>query len=161
MTHGATGMALRRVNVRVAFALLVALPSGHSFTCHLHHNTKGRAMTVIYLGEPTGPRLRSLSRSQEEALDRWLTNALRNPPSKRDPLPVGYTRALSALAKRRGITLRFNGDRLRVRGEVILGKNLPGCVGGSKRRVVVTDSREAVSRAGNRVEPWNMREWRE
>ncbi|UJQ87054.1 hypothetical protein SEA_VETRIX_46 [Mycobacterium phage Vetrix] len=121
-------------------------------------------MTVIYLGEPTGPRLRSLSRTKERELDAWLTSALKNPPKKRDQIPsdlAEYTRALSALAKRRGIRFHFNGDRMRVRGEVVLGKNLPGCVGGSKRKVTVTDERSAVTKAGQRVEPWNMRDWRE
>lgn len=118
-------------------------------------------MTVIYLGEPTGPRLRNLTRTQEQNLDRWLTHALRNPPSKRDPLPVEYTRALSALAKRRGIQFFFNGDRMRVRGEAVLGKNLPGCVGGSKRKVIVTDERELVSRAGQSIAPYHEREWRD
>ncbi|QFG14283.1 hypothetical protein PBI_TOURACH_45 [Mycobacterium phage Tourach] len=120
-------------------------------------------MTVIYLGEPTGPRLRSLTRTKEQELDAWLTSALKNPPKKRD-LPsdlADFTRALSALAKRRGIQFHFNGDRMRVRGEVVFGRNIPGCVGGSKRKVTAGNEREAFTKHGQRVEPWNMRDWRE
>ncbi|WZB38334.1 hypothetical protein SEA_BAZZLE_46 [Mycobacterium phage Bazzle] len=118
-------------------------------------------MTVIYLGEPTGPRLRCLSRSKERELDEWLTDTIKHGGPRDHDVPVDYTRALSALAKRRGIQFHFNGDRMRVRGEVVLGQNLPGCVGGSKRKVTVTDERSAVTKLGNRVEPWNMRDWRE
>ncbi|ADL71009.1 hypothetical protein SEQ_HALENA_44 [Mycobacterium phage Halena] len=118
-------------------------------------------MTVIYLGEPTGPRLRKLSLEQEKALDNWLTNALKNPPSKRDPLPVDFTRALSALAKRRGIRFYFNGDQMRVRGEIVLGKNVPGCIGGTKRKVVARDERQAVAKAGPKVAPYHERPWRD
>lgn len=117
-------------------------------------------MEPIYLGEPTGPRLRQLSRGQEALLNAWLTSAMTVKPRRREPLPVDFTRALGALAKRRGIPFRFNGDRMRVRGEVVLGKNLPGCVGGSKRRVVVCDERGLVAKAGRKVEPWNDRPWR-
>jgi hypothetical protein len=114
-------------------------------------------MSVIYLGEPTGPRLRALPLSKARELDDWLTRALVNPPSKRE-LPVDYTRALSTLAKRRGITFHFNSDRMRVRGEVVLGKNLPGCVGGSKRKVTVTDERTLVGQA---IAPYHERDWRD
>ncbi|OYN81704.1 hypothetical protein CG716_04935 [Mycolicibacterium sphagni] len=118
-------------------------------------------MTSIYLGEPTGPRLRDLSRSQEEALNDWLTMALIAPPSKRDELPVDYTRALSSLAKRRGIRFFFNSDRMRVRGEHVLGKNLPGCVGGSKRKVTQRDYSQVVAKSGPKVAPYHERDWRD
>ena len=116
---------------------------------------------MIYLGRPTGPRLRDLSRAQEKALNDWLTLALVAPPGKREDLPVDYTRALSALAKRRGIRFFFNGDTMRVRGEAVLGKNLPGCVGGSHRRVVARDERQDVSKAGRKVGPYHERPWRD
>ncbi|AXH67852.1 hypothetical protein J4T99_gp046 [Mycobacterium phage Bromden] len=135
-------------------------------------------MTVIYLGEPTGPRLRDLSRSQEKALNDWLTMALVAPPRKREEVPVDFTRALSALAKRRGIRFHFNSDRMRVRGEAVLGKNMPGCVGGSKRKVTVTNERELATKAqpairvkarsggfvtggGEGVAPYHDRDWRD
>ena len=116
-------------------------------------------MSAIYLGEPTGPRLRALPQSQAKELNDWLTRALEHGPSKRDPLPLDYTRALSALAKRRGITFHFNSDRMRVRGEAILGKNLPGCVGGSKRKVIVTDERSTL--VGQAVAPYHEKPWRD
>ncbi|ALA48461.1 hypothetical protein AVU99_gp043 [Mycobacterium phage Lolly9] len=117
---------------------------------------------VIYLGEPTGPRLRSLSLAKTRELDAWLTNAMSYGASKHDKdLPVDYTRALSTLAQRRGIRFHFNGDRMRVPGEVPLGSNIPGCVGGSKRKITVTDERAIASKHGQAVEPWNMRDWRE
>ncbi len=115
-------------------------------------------MTVIYLGRPTGPRLRDLSRTQEDDLNAWLTAALIDPPRKGEPVPVEYTRALGALARRRGISFFFNGDEMRIRGEAILGRNIPGCVGGSKRKVRVTDPRGVV---GQKVEPYHEMAWRD
>lgn len=116
-------------------------------------------MAVINLGSPAGPRLRDLTYEQEKSLNAWLTLALVSPPSKWEDMPVDYTRALAALAKRRGIRFKFTSHEMRLAGNVPLGKNIPGCVGGSKRRVVVTDERRIVH--GRKVEPWNMRDWRE
>ncbi|WP_124713000.1 hypothetical protein [Mycolicibacterium nivoides] len=118
-------------------------------------------MAVIYLGEPTGPRLRSVSREKERELDEWLSDALEHGGPRDHDIPVNFTRALSALAKRRGIQFHFNSDRMRVRGEVVLGKNLPGCVGGSKRKITAGNERAEAAKHGQRVEPWNMRDWRE
>ena len=117
--------------------------------------------TGINLGRPTGPRLRNLTVEQERLLSRWLTMALVSPPDKREDLPVDYTRALGEIAKRRGIRFKFSGDSMRVRGAVVLGRNVPGCIGGSRRTVVVTDQRQVVAKSGRAVEPWNMHNWRE
>lgn len=114
-------------------------------------------MAAINLGRPTGPRLRDLSLGQERQLDSWLTLALMSPPDRREDIPVDYTRALAALAKRRGIPFCFAGHESQVAGEAVLGRNIPGCVGGSKRRV----GHRVVTVPGRKVEPWNMREWRE
>ena len=115
-------------------------------------------MPTINLGQPTGPHLRDLSLKQERALDDWLSFALVCPPDKRDEMPVDYTRALASLAKRRGIRFAFSSHNMRLKGDVPLGKNIPGCVGGSKRTITVTERPKPV---GNKVEPWNERDWRE
>lgn len=119
-------------------------------------------MTAIYLGRPTGPRLRGLTLEQERMLDGWLSYALANPPKRGDSLPIDFTRALSQIAKRRGITIRFDGERRNERhSSPALGKNIPGCVGGSKRTVKASDTDLPVHRFGKKVEPWNERPWRD
>lgn len=117
-------------------------------------------MTVIFLGHPEGKRLRDLSLVEEKRLDDWLTQALTNPPSKRDlESVVEFTRALSTIARRRGIAFRFDGKRKHERhGSYALGKNIPGCVGGSKRKVTLAERQNLV---GQKVEPYHEREWRD
>lgn len=64
---------------------------------------------AINLGKPTGPGLRELTLKQERMLDAWLTSALCTQPDKREPMPMDYTRALAALARRRGIRVVLDG----------------------------------------------------
>lgn len=118
-------------------------------------------MTVIYLGRPEGPRLRDLNLDQQQRLDLWLTNALRNGRTKHDLLPIEYTRALSTLAKRRGIQFHFDGARKHERhGGIVPGETIPGCVGGSKRKVGLADG-GINTKVGQRVEPYHERTWRD
>lgn len=135
-------------------------------------------MTVVYLDEPRGPRLRSLSLHQEQLLDNWLTMMLKYGPSQRDKMPTEYTRAIAAIAKRRGIEISFNRYRRHERhgaDGLGLGKTIPGCVGGSKRKVTPngrTDSPqqsirvrgrdgEFVTGGGEKVAAYNERVWRD
>lgn len=118
-------------------------------------------VAAIYLGRPTGPRLRDLALGQEKMLDDWLTYALKNPPRRGDTLPVDFTRALSQLAKRRGIAIHFDGERRNERhARPALGRNIPGCVGGSKRSVKASDNTLPNYRFSAKVEPWNEHAWR-
>lgn len=119
------------------------------------------AVPAVSLGRPTGPRLRDLTITQERALNDWLSWALTHPPTRWDDLPLGFTRALSSLARRRGIRFIFDGVRRNERRNGYTpGRNAPGCVGGSKRNVKATDSSLSGPRYGVRVEPWNQMQWR-
>ncbi|SHZ96812.1 Uncharacterised protein [Mycobacteroides abscessus subsp. abscessus] len=92
---------------------------------------------AINLGKPTGPGLRELTLGQEQMLDAWLTSALCTRPNKREPMPVDYTRALAALARRRGIQVVFDGRDGSKPLQVTLDRTIPGCVGGTHRKVAV------------------------
>lgn len=91
---------------------------------------------MLNLGPRRGPQLRHLPWRQRRVLDGWLSLALASPLARED-VPIEYTRALGTLAARRGIKFQF-ADGMRLPAEAPLDKNVPGCVGGTKRRVRVT-----------------------
>lgn len=96
---------------------------------------------AINLGKPTGPKLRELPLVDRHRirvlLNAWLDCAIRYPPHKREPLPVDYTRALASLAKQRGIQVVFDGRDGSKPLQVTLDRTIPGCVGGTHRKVAV------------------------
>lgn len=98
------------------------------------------SVMAINLGRPAGPQLRELPLAHRKRvrvlLDAWLDCAIQYPPEKREPLPVGYTRALASLAKQRGIRVVFDGREGSKPLQVTLGRTIPGCVGGTHRKVV-------------------------
>lgn len=91
---------------------------------------------AINLGRPVGPRLRDCSLEQQVRLDAWLSAAIVAAPDRWESLPMGYTRALAALARRRGIRVVLDGRDGSKPLQVTLDRNIPGCVGGTHRKVV-------------------------
>lgn len=101
-----------------------------------------------------------MSYPARKALDQWLTLSLLDGPIRREDVPIEYTRALAQLAERRNFPVRFEfiGNEAQIEAEAPLGRNVPGCIGGSKRKVRRT---APAPLPGERVEPWNMRDWPE